>query len=47
MTIKIASAAESIQLMLLPRADHFIAGQIEPPQPTLACWLTSCIKEQL
>jgi len=38
-----ASAAEPKQLVLLPRADHFFTGQLEPMQSALAGW----IKEQL
>jgi alpha/beta superfamily hydrolase len=39
----IASAAEPKQLMLLPGADHFFAGQLESMQQALSGWL----KEQL
>jgi hypothetical protein len=39
----VASAAEPKQLVLLPRADHFFTGQLEPLQSALAGWL----KEQL
>jgi alpha/beta superfamily hydrolase len=42
-----ASAAQPSQLMLLPRADHFFTGQLEPMQSALAAWLTSSLKEQL
>lgn len=42
-----ASAAEPKQLVLLPRADHFFAGQLEPMQSALAGWLTGLIQEQL
>jgi hypothetical protein len=38
-----ASAAEPTHLVLLPRADHFFTGQLEPMQKALAGW----IKEQL
>jgi alpha/beta superfamily hydrolase len=38
-----ASAAEPTHLVLLPRADHFFTGQLEPMQSALATW----IKEQL
>ncbi len=38
-----ASAAEPKKLVLLPRADHFFTGQLEPMQRALAGWL----KEQL
>jgi alpha/beta superfamily hydrolase len=38
-----ASAAEPKRLVLLPGADHFFAGQLEPMQQALSCWL----KEQL
>jgi len=38
-----ASAAEPKRLVLLPGADHFFAGQLEPMQSALAGWL----KEQL
>jgi alpha/beta superfamily hydrolase len=38
-----ASAAEPKRLVLLPGADHFFAGQLEPMQQTLSGWL----KEQL
>jgi alpha/beta superfamily hydrolase len=34
-----ASAAEPKQLVLLPRADHFFTGQLEPLQRALAGWL--------
>jgi hypothetical protein len=37
------SAAEPQQLVLLPPADQFPAGQLDPMQSTLACWL----KEQM
>ncbi len=39
----VAAAAEPKQLVLLPRADHFFAGQLEPLEQALAGWL----KEQL
>jgi hypothetical protein len=39
----IASAAEPKRLVLLPGADHFFTGQLEPMQFALAGWL----KEQL
>jgi len=42
-----ASAAEPSQLVLLPRADHFFTGQLEPMQSALAAWLTGTLKEQL
>jgi alpha/beta superfamily hydrolase len=38
-----ASAAEPTHLVLLPRADHFFTGQLEPMQSALATWM----KEQL
>jgi uncharacterized protein len=38
-----ARAAEPKRLLLLPRADHFFTGQLEPMQHALAGWL----KEQL
>ena len=34
-----ASAADPRQLVLLPGADHFFSGQLEPMQHTLASWL--------
>ena len=34
-----ASAAEPKQLVLLPRADHFFTGHLEPMQTALAGWL--------
>ena len=37
-----ASAAEPKKLVLLPRADHFFTGQLEPMQTALAGWLRSC-----
>jgi hypothetical protein len=39
----VAAAAEPKQLVLIPRADHFFTGQLEPMQQALTCWL----KEQL
>jgi uncharacterized protein len=39
----VASAAGPTQLTLLPGADHFFSGQIEPMQSTIAGW----VKEQL
>jgi alpha/beta superfamily hydrolase len=39
----VACAAEPKQLVLLPHADHFFTGQLEPMQSSLAGWL----KEQL
>ena len=42
-----ASAAQPSQLVLLPRADHFFTGQLEPMQSALAAWLTGTFKEQL
>jgi alpha/beta superfamily hydrolase len=42
-----ASAAEPKQLVLLPRADHFFTGQLEPMQTALAAWLTDSLKVQL
>jgi alpha/beta superfamily hydrolase len=42
-----ASAAEPKQLVLLPRADHFFTGQLEPMQQALAGWLTGFAQEQL
>jgi len=38
-----ASAAEPKRLVLIPGADHFFTGQLEPMQHTLSSWL----KEQL
>jgi hypothetical protein len=38
-----ASAAEPKRLVLLPGADHFFTGQLEPMQHAFSCWL----KEQL
>jgi uncharacterized protein len=38
-----AAAAEPKRLVLIPRADHFFAGQLEPMQHALSSWL----KEQL
>jgi alpha/beta superfamily hydrolase len=34
-----ASAAEPKRLLLLPGADHFFTGQLEPMQQALTCWL--------
>ena len=43
-----ASAAEPKRLRLLPCADHFFSGQLEPMQSALAGWLlTALAKEQL
>jgi hypothetical protein len=42
-----AFAADPKQLVLLPRADHFFTGQLEPMQKALASWLTGTLKEQL
>ena len=39
----VAVAAEPKRLVLLPRADHFFTGQLEPMQSSLTGWL----KEQL
>ena len=39
----VASAAEPKRLTLVPGADHFFTGQLEPMQQALSCWL----KEQL
>jgi alpha/beta superfamily hydrolase len=39
----VAAAADPRQLVLIPAADHFFAGQLEPMQQVLAGWL----KEQL
>lgn len=39
----VASAAEPKRLILIPGADHFFTGQLEPMQNALATWL----KEQL
>jgi alpha/beta superfamily hydrolase len=39
----VAAAAGPKQLVILPLSDHFFAGQLEPVQAALACWL----KEQL
>jgi alpha/beta superfamily hydrolase len=33
------AATAAKQLILLPRADHFFPGQLEPLQSALACWL--------
>jgi alpha/beta superfamily hydrolase len=41
------SDAEPKQLVLLPRADHFFTGQLEPMQSMLAVWLAGSLKEQL
>ncbi len=38
-----ATAAEPKRLALIPGADHFFTGQLEPMQHALSCWL----KEQL
>jgi len=38
-----ATAAEPKRLVLIPRADHFFTGQLEPMQHALSTWL----KEQL
>jgi alpha/beta superfamily hydrolase len=38
-----ASTAQPSQLMLIPRADHFFTGQLEPMQSALAAWLTSSL----
>jgi uncharacterized protein len=35
----IAAAAEPKQLVLIPGADHFFTGQLEPMQKALASWL--------
>ncbi len=35
-----ASAAEPKQLILIPGADHFFTGQLEPMQHAIANWLT-------
>jgi hypothetical protein len=43
LTEVVAAAAEPKQLVLLPRADHFFTGQLEPMQSALSGWL----KEQL
>jgi hypothetical protein len=43
LTQVVAAAAEPKQLVLLPRADHFFTGQLEPMQSALSGWL----KEQL
>jgi alpha/beta superfamily hydrolase len=42
-----AAAAEPKKLVLLPGADHFFTGQLEPMQQALAGWLTDILKEQL
>jgi hypothetical protein len=39
----VASASEPKSMVLLPRADHFFSGQLEPMQSALNGWL----KEQL
>jgi len=41
------TAAEPKQLVLLPRADHFFTGQLQPLQSALAGWLKSTLKEHL
>jgi len=38
-----ASAADPRHLVLLPGADHFFAGQLEPMQQALAGWLASSL----
>jgi uncharacterized protein len=43
LTEVIASAADPKRLVLLPGADHFFTGQLEPMQQTLAAWM----KEQM
>jgi alpha/beta superfamily hydrolase len=45
--IATAALAEPKRLVLLPRAEHFFAGQLEPMQSALAAWLTGTPKEQL
>jgi hypothetical protein len=42
-----ASAAQPSQLMLLPRADHFFTGQLEPMQSALAAWLSGTLTSSL
>jgi hypothetical protein len=42
-----AAAADPKLMVLLPRADHFFAGQLEPMQQALTGWLTGWTKEQL
>jgi alpha/beta superfamily hydrolase len=42
-----STAAEPKRLVLLPRADHFFTGQLQPLQSSLAGWLKSTFKEQL
>jgi alpha/beta superfamily hydrolase len=42
-----ASAAQPSQLVLLPRADHFFTGLLEPMQSALAAWLSGTFKEQI
>jgi len=43
-----ATAAEPKRLLLLPGADHFFSGQLEPMQSALAGWLlTALAKEPL
>lgn len=39
----VAAAKSPKQLVLIPAADHFFAGQLEPMQQALSCWL----KEQV
>jgi hypothetical protein len=47
MTTTNASADHPRQLVLLPRTDHFFAGQPEPPLPALGCWLPATnLKEE-
>jgi alpha/beta superfamily hydrolase len=43
----VATAAEPKQLLFVPAADHFFAGQLEPMQRALAGWLASWLKEQV
>jgi alpha/beta superfamily hydrolase len=39
MTTTAASADDPKKLVLLPRADHFFTGQLEPMHSALAGWL--------
>ena len=41
----VASAAQPRKLVLLPRADHFFTGQLEPMQSELVAWLAGTLKE--
>ena len=39
----VAAAADPKLMVLLPRADHFFTGQLEPMQSALAAWLTGTL----